>query len=445
MHHDIDVRIARQSRPAVASPHAHDMVDSTGLLSADRISTNALKVVRRLTEHGYQAYLVGGCVRDLLLGKTPKDFDVATDAHPEEVRDLFRNSRLIGRRFRIVHVTFGHEIVEVATFRAAHGEEESQRRLSEGGMILSDNVYGTFDEDVHRRDFAMNALYYQPETGSLIDEVEGLDDIRHHRIRLIGDPGSRFREDPVRMLRAIRFKTKLGFAIDDGTEQALLNLGYLLQDIPPARLFEEVLKLFMNGHGAASFESLVDHNLFGWLFPDSRRLLVDGAERKLILLALINTDLRVAGGKPVTPAFVFAALLWYPFLEEKTALEAEGYTSVIAGQEAASRIIARQLLFTSIPRRFSGPMREVWHLQERFMARFGRRPDTLLHHKRFRAAYDFMVVRQQSGEDLDELVDWWTAYQEAGPEARHELVRAAGGKPKRRRRRGSRRRKLPQE
>lgn len=419
------------------------MTDSAGLLSADRISINALKVVRRLTEHGYQAYLVGGCVRDLLLGKTPKDFDVATDAHPEEVRDLFRNSRLIGRRFRIVHVTFGHEIVEVATFRAGHSEETTSRHFSEGGMILSDNVYGTFDEDVHRRDFAMNALYYQPETDTLLDEVGGLDDIRQRRIRLIGDPQSRFREDPVRMLRAIRFKTKLDFILDKATHDALLELGYLLQDIPQARLFEEVLKLFMNGHGQAALQGLIEHRLFGWLFPDSDRLLDTGTERELMRLALASTDQRVAENKAVTPAFVFAALLWYPFLEEKASLEAGGIPGMIAAQEAASNVIARQLMCTSIPRRFSGPMRDVWQLQQRFTIRLGRKPEALLRHKRFRAAYDFMLVRAQSGEELSELVEWWTAYQEANPQSRHEMVRAGGGKPRRRRRRSARARKPP--
>ena len=414
------------------------MVDSTGLLSPERISLNALKVVHRLTEHGYQAYLVGGCVRDLLLDKTPKDFDVATDAHPEEVRDLFRNSRLIGRRFRIVHVNFGREIVEVATFRAAHDEEESERHLTEGGMILSDNVYGTFDEDVHRRDFAMNALYYQPETGELVDAVGGIEDIKQRRIRLIGDPESRFREDPVRMLRAIRFRTKLGFTLDDTTAQALLKLGHLLQDIPAARLFEEILKLFITGFGEAAFLGLVEYNLFGWLFPDARRLLETGNERELIRLSLASTDERIAEDKPVTPAFIFAALLWYPFIEEKQALEEDGITSIIASQEAASNVIARQLLFISIPRRYSGPMRDIWQLQFRLPARVGRKPETLMRHKRFRAAYDFLIVRQRSGEDLKELVDWWTAYQEANPEARHQLLRNTAGKPRRRRRRGGR-------
>lgn len=408
------------------------MVDSSGLLSADRISISALKVVRRLTSNGFQAYLVGGCVRDLLLGKSPKDFDVATDAHPEEVRDLFRNARLIGRRFRIVHVAFGHDIVEVATFRAEHSEAQIEKNYSEGGMILSDNVYGTFDEDVHRRDFAMNALYYQPETDTLLDEVGGLADIREKRIRLIGDPEARFREDPVRMLRAIRFRAKLGFDIDDDTAQAIHRLGYLLQDIPPARLFEEVLKLFMNGHGERSFLELVDHQLFGWLFPDSRRLMDNTRQKELVRLALASTDARVAEDKPVTPAFVYAALLWYPFLEEKEALEEQGMPTPVASQEASANVVARQLLFTSIPRRFSGPMRDIWNLQARFVTRFGRRPESLLHHKRFRAGYDFLALRAETGEALGELVEWWRTYQEGDHESRHAMMRASGGGRRRR-------------
>lgn len=415
------------------------MVDTSGQLSPELISINALKVVKRLTSHGYQAYLVGGCVRDLLLGKAPKDFDVATDAHPEEVRDLFRNSRLIGRRFRIVHVRFGREIIEVATFRAPHSEEQTEQHFTEDGRILSDNIYGTLDEDVHRRDFAMNALYYQPESDIVHDEVGGLDDIKHHRIRLIGDPESRFREDPVRMLRALRFKASLDFELEPGTEAALRKLGHLLQDIPPARLFEEVLKLLMNGKGEASFAEMVEFGIFGWLFPDTWRLLEATPQRELARLALASTDARVAEEKPVTPAFIYAALLWYPFVEEKNALLAEGLPDAIAAQEAASRVIARQLAFTSIPKRFSGPMRDIWNLQFRLPLRFGRRAESMLHHKRFRAAYDFLVLREAAGEDLGGLGDWWTRYQEADPKTRKEMVQAVPGGKKRRKRRRSKR------
>ncbi len=411
---------------------------SRGQLRPDKININARKVVRRLNEGGFQAYAVGGCVRDLLLGKSPKDYDVATDAHPEEVRDLFRNARIIGRRFRIVHVRFGRDVVEVATFRAPHNEAETEANYSDDGRILDDNIYGTFDEDVHRRDFTMNALYYQPETDTLIDEVGGLADIEAGRIRLIGDPESRFREDPVRMLRAIRFRAKLGFDIEIKADESLRRLGYLLQDIPPARLFEETLKLFMTGHGEASFHELLHHELFGWLFPDARRVLETTQAEELIRLALASTDARIRDEKPVTPAFLYAALLWHPFIEEREAMIEDGMPPLSASHEAASNVIGKQQLFTSIPKRFSGPMREIWNLQFRLPARHGKKAAGLFQHKRFRAAYDFLLIREESGESLDGLGAWWTEYQEKDEDARREMVNAlgsAGNGGKRRRRR----------
>jgi poly(A) polymerase len=411
-------------------------------LPEEHININALKVVKRLTEQGFEAYLVGGCVRDLLLGKSPKDFDVATSAHPEEVNELFRNSRLIGRRFRIVHVRFGRDIVEVATFRAPHKEIDSDSH-SEGGRILDDNVYGTFNEDVVRRDFAMNALYYDVNTKLVIDEVGGLDDIEAKRIRLIGDPENRYREDPVRMLRAVRFKAKLGFDIEDASGSQIRHIGYLLQDIPAARLFEEVLKLFMMGHGEATLDALLEYELFGWLFPSARRSMDDTNAEKLIRLALASTDRRIAIDKPVTPAFVYAALLWYPFITEKLSLEEAGLTHVEASHEAAANVIANQQLFTSIPRRFSGPMRDIWHLQFRLPLRHGKKPEVLVAHKRFRAAYDFLLLREESGEKLDNLGDWWTKYQEANPEERGHLKQQSP--PKRKRRRKRKRRTSPNE
>jgi poly(A) polymerase len=266
-------------------------------LNADQINLNARKVVKRLQDSGYEAYLVGGCVRDLLLGKTPKDFDVSTNAHPEEVRDLFRNSRMIGRRFMIVHVRFGREIIEVATFRADHPEENhdtyDSSHISEGGMILSDNRYGTFSEDARRRDFTINALYYDPENQEILDPLEGMEDLEQQQIRLIGTPGDRYREDPVRMLRALRFRAKLGFEIEEQTRTAISELGYLLQDIPPARLFEEVLKLFMSGYGKEALSCLTEEDTFRWLFPDTESLLDDSHHRSLIELALESTDTRI--------------------------------------------------------------------------------------------------------------------------------------------------------
>jgi len=403
-------------------------------LPEEHISVNALKVVRRLTDQGFEAYLVGGCVRDLLLGKSPKDFDVATSAHPEEVNELFRNSRIIGRRFRIVHVRFGRDIVEVATFRAPHKEIDTESH-SEGGRILDDNVYGSFYEDVFRRDFTMNALYYDVNTKVVIDEVGGLEDIESKRIRLIGDAENRYREDPVRMLRAVRFKAKLDFIIEDDSGSQIKHIGYLLQDIPAARLFEEVLKLFMMGHGESTLDALLEYELFGWLFPSARRSMDDSNAEKLIRLALASTDRRISIDKPVTPAFVYAAILWFPFISEKKNLEEQGLTHVEASHEAAANVIANQQLFTSIPRRFSGPMRDIWNLQFRLPLRHGKKPEILVAHKRFRAAYDFLLLREESGENLDNLGEWWTQYQEASIEERGSLQQKPPPKRKRRRKR----------
>ena len=400
-----------------------------------KISKNALKVLSRLKGHGYQAYLVGGSVRDMILGRAPKDFDIATDAHPEDVRSLFKNSRLIGRRFRIVHVWFGREIIEVATFRAASlaASSENQHEQTESGMLLADNIYGTLEEDVFRRDFSINALYYSPDTGDVIDLVGGVDDIMAKRIRLLGDPENRYREDPARMLRAIRFKSKLDFDIDRQAGEPIKQLGYLLQDLSPSRLFEEVQKLFMTGHALYAFNELLSYDLFGWLFPDSRRVMDSSPAEKLIKVALESTDDRIANELPVTPAFIYAAILWYPFVEEKKKLEAEGASNAEATMEASAKTIARQQLFTSIPRRFTSVMREIWYLQFRLLVRRGKKPDAVLAHKRFRAAYDFLLIRELVGEKLDNSGEWWTRYQEAN--AAQRQIMKQSGKPGRRRRR----------
>ena len=306
-------------------------------------------------------------------------------------------------------------------------------------MVLSDNIYGDFDEDVHRRDFTMNALYYDAASKTIEDLVEGIKDIENQSIRLIGNPENRYREDPVRMLRAVRFKAKLGFAIERTTAAPLSKLGYLLQDVPPARLFEEVQKLFMGGHGEASLAAMREYDLFGWLFPDSNRASHTEQAQDLIKLSLASTDLRIANDQPVTPAFVFAALLWRAFLDEQSRLVDEGMISTAAFHAAATNVIAKQQLFTSIPRRFSGPMREIWQLQSRLPNRFGKKPEVLIVHRRFRAAYDFLLLREASGEELDGLGAWWTEYQENAPEQRQQMTQnQVGPNRKRRRRRRSR-------
>ena len=405
-----------------------------GSIEESAISVNAKKVISRLQENGFQAYLVGGCIRDLLLRKTPKDFDIATDARPEEVRELFRNSLIIGKRFRIVHVRFGREIIEVTTFRGPHADEYDENH-SDSGMTLNDNVYGTFAEDVFRRDFTMNAIYYEPRERDIIDLADGTADIESQIIRTIGDPTGRLREDPVRMLRAIRFQAKLEFSLEPDLESSIRSLGHLLQDVPPARLFEEVLKLFLSGYGTAAFDAMMENDIYGWLFPDSKRSMENNATEELVRLALTSTDQRIATKKPVTPAFIYAAVLWYPFVDEKQRLEQEDGITHDAAHEAANNVISKQQLFTSIPKRFSGPMRDIWFLQSRLPSRFGQKPDRIMEHKRFRAAYDFLLLREQAGEKTEQLGEWWTEYQEATEERKLAMKQStSNGRPRKRKR-----------
>jgi len=380
-------------------------------IKSSAIGINALKVVKRLTTAGYRAFLVGGSVRDLLLGNRPKDFDIATDALPEEVRQLFRNSRLIGRRFRIVHVKFGREIIEVATFRAHHDRDSHQTNHSKTGLILDDNVYGSLDEDVQRRDFTINALYYQVDEGAVYDDVGGMADLKAKSIRLIGDPETRYREDPVRMLRAIRFAAKLNFNIDPETTKPIKRMSFLLQDVPAARLFDEVLKLLMMGKAGKTFSLLKEYGLIDWLFPATARCLQDPIAEALIMSALDSTDKRIREDLPVTPAFLYAALLWPAVSQQSRSLQEQGLTPLAALQGAAEKVISKQQMFTAIPRRISVPMKEIWDLQLRLPRRSGRRAQALLSNKRFRAAYDFLLLREGADEGLGNLGNWWTEFQ----------------------------------
>ncbi len=396
-------------------------------VSRNDISEYALKVLYRLNKSGHEAYLVGGGVRDLLLGQHPKDFDIATSAHPEEIHDLFRNSRLIGRRFKLVHVLFGREIIEVATFRGQQDEEESDskhRKSSEHGMILRDNVYGTIEEDAIRRDFTVNALYYCVKDFSIHDYADGLKDIKNRTLQLIGDPEERYREDPVRMLRAVRFATKLDFTIAPETRSPISSLANLLTHIPAARLFEEVLKLFMSGHAVANFHLLRELGLFSALFPATEACLAAGDARmlKFIEIALRNTDARIQANKPVTPAFLYAALLWFPLQREWQKLKQTGNSEFPALHIAAQHVIDGQSSATSIPKRFGIPMKEVWEMQLRLPKRTGKRAEQLVGHPRFRAAYDFLLLREEAGEDMGGLGKWWTDYQSAEPHARSKLA-----------------------
>jgi len=426
-------------------------------LSRSNISKNALRVLYRLKEAGYQAFLVGGGVRDMLLERQPKDFDVATNAHPEEVKNLFRNCRLIGRRFRLAHVHFGQEIIEVATFRASHDlhfgpdkdqeSQDNQDRVIENGRLVRDNLYGTFEEDAWRRDFTINALYYNIQDFSVVDYTHGMQDLQDRKIRLIGDPLQRYQEDPVRMLRAIRFAAKLDFQIHPQTAAPITTLGSLLNTIPAARLYEEVLKLFMSGHALKSLELLREFQLFPQLFPDTERCLQQEASHlTLVQSALRSTDARIAEGKPVTPAFLFAALLWPPVWAAALRLqETEGLAAQDSLFEASHHISHQQQQQVAIPKRLSLSMREIWHMQLRLeKSTHSKRALSLISHPRFRAAYDFLALRAEGDAHIKPLFDWWTRLQQANPNERQELmapppppvaVVAPSSAPKRRKRR----------
>ena len=407
-------------------------------ISRKNISDSALKVMSRLRNKGYQAYLVGGAVRDMLLGGHPKDFDIATDATPEAVHGLFRNSRIIGRRFRIVHVRFGREIIEVTTFRGHHenGNDSddsrggNQARQSASGRLLRDNVYGTLEEDAVRRDLTVNALYYDAGKFEVFDHVQGLEDLNRRSIRVIGDPSVRFREDPVRMLRVLRFAAKLEFTIDPGTARAIPACAGLLGEIPAARLFDEFLKLFLSGHAAATLEQLLHHDLLRYLFPESNEHLhSDQHALALVRAAMANTDQRIAEDKPVTTAFILAALLWPVAKRQAQHLQNRGDPPMVAMHSAAQTTIAEASRHISIPRRFSQPMREIWEFQLRLERRQGRRTAELVDHRRFRAAYDFLLLREQAGEETGGLGPWWTEFQTLPAEQRLQQVTGGKGKP----------------
>ncbi len=378
-------------------------------------------------------------MRDLLLGREPKDFDVATDARPEEVKKVFSNCRLIGRRFRLAHVHFGREFIEVATFRSMNDEEGE--RLTENGRLVRDNVYGTIEEDALRRDFTVNALYYDIEDFSVIDYAGGLQDLQQGVLRLIGEPEQRYREDPVRMLRAVRFAAKLGFNINPACEEPLFRMGELLEGVPPARMFDEVLKLFLGGSGLHTFEKLRHYDLFRWLFPATEESLSHEEQQfpiTFVANGLRNTDNRVQEDKPVTAAFLFAVLLWEPVRRLAEEIRSAGESAQPAMQQAASEILSQQQQCVSIPKRISYPMRDIWGMQHRFAQRGGKRPHRLLTHPKFRAGYDFLLLRAESGEADPELAEWWTRFQEVDEEERNRMTREHGNGGKRRRRRRSR-------
>ncbi len=412
-------------------------------IGREAISQGSRKVCELLHGHGREAYVVGGAVRDLLLGLRPKDFDVATDAYPEEVHKVFRRSRLIGRRFKLVHVMFGEETVEVSTFRARaetekHGGDRFPERdhvVDEHGRVVRDNTYGTREDDAIRRDFTINALYYDPASETLLDYHNGLRDLQRKSVRIIGDARARYREDPLRMLRAVRFAAKAGFSIDERTRKPIRELAHLLGNVPPSRVYEEMQKLLLSGHAATGLRQLRSEGLHHGLLPLLDVIIEQPMGERFVTLALEQTDSRVRSGKSVSPAFLFAALLWHEVLAAWKKAQQRGLKPIPALFEAMDTVLDIQTDKLAIPRRLTAVMKEIWALQPRFEQRSGRRPFGLLAHERFRAGFDFLVLRSGSGEAPEELSQWWEKFQHAGEAERQAMLMAPQPGERRRRRR----------
>lgn len=393
------------------------------------ISPGARRVCETLQQAAYRAYVVGGAVRDLIAGITPKDYDIATNATPEEVRALFRRSRIIGRRFQIVHVMQGAETLEVSTFRAAH---DADTQKDEHGRVLRDNVFGTQKDDAARRDFTINALYYDPGAETVLDYHHGVADLKQKTLRIIGEPRARYREDPVRMLRAIRLSAKLGLTIDPEARLPIRDMAPLMENVPVARVFDEMLKLLFSGHAVECVKRLRDEGLHHGLLPLLDVILEQPMGEKFVMLALSSTDERVRQGKTTSPGFLFATLLWNEVLANWEARKSRGELPIPALFEAMDEVLDQQAEKLAITRRISGDIKDIWALQPRFEKRSGKTPLRLLEQPRLRAGYDFLLLRAQSGEVAMELADWWTAFQDADPDAR--LVMLVPDKAKKRRR-----------
>lgn len=401
-------------------------------INQDLISTAALKTCAGLQDAGFEAYIVGGAVRDLLLDFKPKDFDVATNAEPEEVNKVFRRSRIIGKRFRLVHVLWGRETIEVSTFRGHH-DNKGDASVNDTGRILRDNIFGTLEDDAARRDFTANALYYNPKTQEVLDFHHGVADIKARQLRMIGDPKIRYQEDPVRMLRAVRLSAKLGLKIDKATETPIAEMADLLQDVPPSRLFDEMLKLFLSGHAIESINVLRAQHLHHGLLPLLDVVLEQPLGEKFVMLALKNTDDRINQGKSSNPSFLFASLLWHEVL--KAWLNHQKYAPMIpALHQAMDEVINLQAKKLAIHNRFVSTMKEIWAMQPRFEQRSGKRPFGLIMHPRYRAAYDFMLLRCESGEISTDIGDWWTTFAHASSEQRTAMLLTDTTAKKRRRR-----------
>lgn len=423
---------ARHNEPVVLGPKEHG-------IDPRLVSSNAIRVTQSLQEAGYKAFLVGGAVRDLLLGIKPKDFDVATNATPEQVKRLFRRAFIIGRRFQIVHVMFGQDLIEVTTFRGATADDVPK---DAHGRVLRDNTFGDQHEDAVRRDFTINAMYYNPADQTVLDYHGGIPDIRSRTLRVIGVPEVRFREDPVRLLRVVRFAAKLGFTIDPATREPIKVMAPLINNVPAARVFDEMLKLLFSGQALACLQQLRKEGLHHGLLPLLDVVLEQPLGEKFVRLALGNTDERIRQGKPVSPGFLFASLLWHQVVEKWRAYEAAGEHSLPALHLAADDVLNAQTDKLALQRKIAGDMRDIWAMQPRFDRRVGKSPYKLLEHLRFRAGYDFLLLRCASGEIDEEIGEWWTQFQDADGAGRELLLtrrlkKAGDEAPARKRRRKS--------
>lgn len=418
--------LSRPSKKAIIPRSEHG-------ISRKEISDNTLKVLYRLKNNGFQAYLVGGGVRDLLLRKSPKDFDVVTDAKPEQVKNLFTNCRLIGRRFRLAHVHFGRDIVEVATFRKQVTHQHEEVRHSSEGMILRDNVYGTLEEDVWRRDFTVNALYYNIKDFSIIDYTEGMRDLKNKTLRMIGDSETRYREDPVRILRAIRFASKLEFHLSEELAQPISKMKGLLQNVPPARLFEEVIKLFHSGASYNAYELLLQYDLFPMLFEQTHVCLQqqEYPTHQLLSHVFKNTDSRINSHKGVTPVFIIAALLWHPIVALSKKYMKQGNHPYHARVRAIEHCLSEQSKSIAIPKRLAYGARDIWLLQSRMQHRSAKRVDKIMAEPRFKAAYDFMLIRAEVNEPIMPLAQWWQSYFESDLMTRQAMLKKHAKKTRR--------------
>ena len=388
------------------------------MINHKKISKFAISIIKELNKNNYQGYLVGGCVRDLLCGLEPKDFDIATDATPDQIRKIFKASRIIGKRFKLVHVFNRTELIEVATFRSGEDQNNNGNLIKDqSGKIIRDNIWGSLEQDSHRRDFTVNSIYYSPLSKKFVGHKDGLSDIHKKNIVSIGDPRKRFSEDPVRCLRAIRFSNKLDFKIDGKIKDAIYEKGHLLSSISNARLFDEFCKIFLNGMAEKNFKKLTSFGLNKYLVSTNPEK--DEFTSRVIIEALRNTDKRLINSQSVTPGFLVAALLWPELLEKSLT---KGEINLRKFFRSMDQVLKRQQRITAIPRKFHSYIKDIWVLQLKLHSRIGKQPYKTLKHPRFRAAYDFMLIREKASNEIKGLGKWWTDFQRNDDDLKKSLI-----------------------